>query len=542
MSKLRSLTSVSRTPLDSLYLRASCPPLFQGERPEPELATVVTAGELAAVRELLPLALAGPASWRGRIRLALHALTADRLDQLPALDHWLREAYPAVAPQPDEWSTLSPQILGRVECANAEDWQVLGLCASHRNGYVREQAVRLLASGPAEIALPFLLIRANDWAPPVRALARSAVENLLQPAAAVAFVRCLPLLDRLAGGTRVAHADLVARVESLLLDPRARPALEAGLESTDPRVRRRCFVLAARLPHALPEAVVLKGATDRDMVVRRLAIAVARALPPGATRAALLTRAAGDPASTVRWLAFDYWRHEAWPTARATLEGFLLDPAAGLRAEAQAAWQGGEQRDLAAWYRARLDDTRGRRLAGAVAGLGEVGEPGDAERVLPLVRHRSAKVRRMVIRTLGRLAPERSVGPLVDALLGDTGRVAREALRCLDHRLGDLDPEALWTGAPAAANQLARRRLLVLFRGLNKWVWLDYILRGVASSGADLRAQAQVELERWHAEFNRRVNPLSTRQQESLAMLLEAVRERLPSRLVREVRFVLGVR
>ena len=158
MSKLASLTSVSQMPLEILYQRASRPPKFQGESPEPELGALVTAREPAAVRELLPLAVAGPRAWRARIRSAAAGLLGDLLDDLPVLDPWLREVYPSVAPQPDEWSTLSPQILAGFDCANAEDWQVLGLCASHRSGYVREQALKQLARGPAEIALPFLLI------------------------------------------------------------------------------------------------------------------------------------------------------------------------------------------------------------------------------------------------------------------------------------------------------------------------------------------------------------------------------------------------
>jgi hypothetical protein len=127
----------------------------------------------------------------------------------------------------------------------------------------------------------------------------------------------------------------------------------------------------------------------------------------------------------------------------------------------------------------------------------------------------------------------------MNAVLHDVPSVASEAVRCLSPRLGEIDPEALWSSAAGGAGEVARKRLLPLYRGLSKWSWLEFILRAIASSDTGLQALGIAELTRWHAAFNRRQLPLSPGQAPRLSACLRAVAPRIPGRLAEELRFVL---
>ena len=97
----------------------------------------------------------------------------------------------------------------------------------------------------------------------------------------------------------------------------------------------------------------------------------------------------------------------------------------------------------------------------------------------------------------------------------------------------------LWAGAPEGDGLAARRRLLLLYRGLPKWVALEFILRGVASSAPRLQRLALQELAAWNGGFNRRMAPLPAEDRDQLRLLLDAVEHRIAAGMVAQLRFVL---
>jgi hypothetical protein len=396
-----------------------------------------------------------------------------------------------------------------------------------------------LARARSEAALPFLLIRLNDWVPSIRVRARTAVIDFLEPASASLLVRWLPLFDRLARTTRATHGDLLELVGNVLADPASRAGLESGLRSADARVRRRCYPIAAAVAGGTLEALLARGAQDPDVLVRLWAIREGRALPASELRSALMVNAAGDPSAQIRRIAFDHWRAQTGAEAEAIQERFLLDVSAGIRGDAQDDRRARGLPDPAPWYRAHLEGAAAAGLLGALAGVVETGGPEDFDLILRYLDHSRAKVRRLALRGLNRLAPERALPFLLEALLQAVGPVAGEAVRCLSRRLDEIDPAGLWAGAPEGDGLAARRRLLLLYRGLPKWVALEFILRGVASSAPRLQRLALQELAAWNGGFNRRMAPLPAEDRDQLRLLLDAVEHRIAPGMVAQLRFVL---
>ncbi|MGJ8657183.1 MAG: HEAT repeat domain-containing protein [Akkermansiaceae bacterium] len=65
------------------------------------------------------------------------------------------------------------------------------------NGYVREEATRLLGQAPSGHNIPFLLLRLNDWTEPVYLTAKESLLTTLESAQKSQIIEYLPLLIRL---------------------------------------------------------------------------------------------------------------------------------------------------------------------------------------------------------------------------------------------------------------------------------------------------------------------------------------------------------
>ena len=94
--------------------------------------------------------------------------------------------------------------------------EFLSMC-EHRNGYRREKAVRRLGMLGNPLAIPKLIVRANDWVPQVRTAAREAILQLAVHNNAEVFIQCLPELYHLKKCRRYNHNRLIKSVETFLL-------------------------------------------------------------------------------------------------------------------------------------------------------------------------------------------------------------------------------------------------------------------------------------------------------------------------------------
>lgn len=313
------------------------------------------------------------------------------------------------------WPQLAGERLDRSPALAGPS--VPALASLHPDGRVRERAVRAMAE-PAAFAeyaewfIPFLVLRAADWAAPARDAARAGLvrglrqrPRLLLPAAAMAV--------RLATRSRADFA--IARVRAALST--APDEIFTGfLTSSRPELRR----LAA----AVPERMAAAGADGLDRLAAS-AYADVRVLAVAAfERAALVPRAReplADPDKTVRVAAraaaerhgIDVpARYRELAAAGAVEPGTLY----GLAASAERAADAGTR----VLIEARLADPRPRVRAAAIGALESVGGL-DRANLLRLLRDPAARVVRAAAHRLEPEAEQLDVGPLL-ALIGDPNR------------------------------------------------------------------------------------------------------------------------
>jgi hypothetical protein len=508
--------------------------------PEPVLAALVVSGDTGALRDLIAIALEQHGPNREACVAAVHALVKPLMpNRLPELDPWLRRSGCwSEAHWEDGWHRLRPGDITRLPVGDSAALMLVGLCASHPNGHVREAAVQRLAAAHGGEELAFLLVRVNDWVPAVRLKARTALLDRITPANATTLLGHLQLVDRLAQASRVDHQDIVEAVQAALQTDSARPVLLEWLRAPDFHVRRRCFELAGAAVGGTPAWLLDAAIADRDVLVRRRAYQRASELADEHARDGYLERAVLDPFAPIRRLAFQYWSVRADPVAERLCELMLCDRATELRADAQRWWKVRRQAPVVEFYRREVKVAQASRLVGALIGLAETGDSGDRELVHPFLAHRRTRVRRAALRALCRLLVDEDVPVFESALLGDTAAIAAEAERCLQRRVTQVDLENAWAKA-AARPAGVRVRVLRVCRSLAKWRHLGFLLHGALDEDPTVRAFALRDLVRWLASFNRSFVALAEGERAALQALLARARPALPAGLSREIDFVL---
>lgn len=488
---------------------------------------------LEAIVSILPLCSGDdPARRRAARDLLLSRYLAFPPESLSLLETAIRETWMQYSDR-----TPEPPVAAPGESSPSEaDWLCFCLYTFHRNGFTREKTLQGLIHAPPDLVLPFVLARLCDWVPQVRGLAETSCERLLLSAAPDTWVNCLALLDRLARNTRF-PAQITSAVDSLLSSPLGEEALRRGAIQPHPRTRRHCYQLLLRRPSFHTFQSLAPIMADPDVVIRRLAVELALTVLPG-DRPEILRRAAADTFSPIRGIAFESLAG-AGTAPRQDLLPFLFDRSASIRRSCQHLFATHLSEEPAAIYRSALLVPPAARLSVVILGLSETGALCDAQLVAPFASHASSRVRRAVLRALGRLGPAGYEEIFLSCLAGGSVALARNAASILlSGRLAP--PELIWSSALANPNPVAHRAVLYVLMASGKYRSLGLLLEACASADQQLVDRAVELLSTWLQNFNRSYDTLTPEAARRLADLLRPVAGRLPKRVHREIDSILS--
>jgi len=340
----------------------------------------------------------------------------------------------------------------------------------HPSGYVREAALRrLMSEDRSVLALPYLLLRVNDWVEQVRTVAKAGVKMLLAPKHAAAWVPVLGLIDQLRARSRVDHAWLTDAVTELLLRPESRSELLTAVRSGDRLVARWAFRAAMTLPDADRATFVSLALESGDPVVRLHAAGAVRAWVGCPDRARFLANMTSDRFMPVRREALYAALDDTPERRRTALRAAMLDRHASMRHAARfylrdKSVQGSEDPNFRAFYLDALAHGEPSKRAAAISGVGECGTKTDADVLVPLVSGGRSAVASAAIRAVAALDRDHRVDWLVGLLRDDRPSVAKEAGRALESlgRLVPVEPlrHVLHGDSPEHSRRYALRILL----------------------------------------------------------------------------------
>jgi hypothetical protein len=457
----------------------------------------------------------------------VHHLIATALDRARPDDEevaWLRGQDPATwrrieaAPRDSRlYADVYPRVDELRKALRADYSTLLAVMASfHHSGYVREVAVDILTVRDDALADKALALRTTDWVDVVRQKSQSAVLGRADRRHALSIV---PLLVAILGQDRSKGFldQYLSRLDPETLGDLARFAS---------RATRRLLVNRVDLHD---DELVQRAIEDDDPLVRSHAARTLLAQRPDAA-GELFLRSIG----VVRALA----------VAKAPAE-MVLEREEALLLERRVTVRRAAQQRLSQLGRNVVERYRAFVAAPtpaptAIVGLGETGSQEDEPRIVQLLHHEDAAVRRAALSAARWLVSEPALTQIASTALHDSSDlVVRAAARLLRRRASRI-PKKVIDDAVASSSRATRLAGLRLARRSDGWSRLEADLKLSADADDTAAREGREDLISWLG----RVAPTlygtpSGEQLDSIRRLLD--RARLEKALDREIRFHCGI-
>lgn len=446
-------------------------------------------------------------------KLALHAW--------PKVDESIRDEWDRTAP----WSPAASM---------AGDSAAIIVAVCHPSGQVRERGLRMKGSLPPAIETGLLLVRANDWADPVRRLAADRVESALA---------------RLEPGDRILMAPLVARLRKC-----GRLRNPAGIETWFDRLaesldetawlrawslsrgeERRSYLDLLKRADRLPGPDVraaLFGSNDRSALMWYVKSVLPRLNETERSEAtAAIARSRAVPVRK-HWLLH---RIECDPSgAVPDLVGVLTDRSRSLRHFARFHLAHLSPMDFEAHYHASLAKPAAEPWA--LRGLTEVSPSAGNREALARLSSGSSSVKKAAIECLD----SEGLGNFIDDLLNEFATGHPGPAKAARKRLGEIVPllGCHLTGDSSVFSKLPADLHVYLVRispGFSKWQGLDFLLN--QAGDAALSGVREEALRIWIRREGRSFIKLPVAQKRNLLAMLPQCR--LPGTLEERIRFLL---
>lgn len=374
--------------------------------------------------------------------------------------------------------------------------------SEHWDGYKRENAVRRLGMLGNPIAIPYLIVRANDWVSEVRVASREAITKLMKPENVQAFILSLPSLYHLRKCGRDNHDELIQSIEKFVATVDKGSALKLEITNDDGFVARYAFLLALNTNLLSAEEAVGLGIKHNDLIVRYRASYLIRNLNQEDKMKAIET-AIKDKFMPIRREALQLYLQSN--PEKNYVANFLFDRHASVR-EITIRFLISTNYPVAQVLSESLNDSSAQNLKCAIWGLGYL----NYKEVLPLIyelsKSKHPSVRKQALQSLAILEGEKFFSNLVGFLLDSSPAVVKEASRLINKHGVTLTAESLLEIVRVGKYEHTVNACFILLRRINKWESLIFIISiltlegGIAGVVAE-RIKRATEI--WNWDFNR---------------------------------------
>ncbi len=430
-----------------------------------------------------------------------------------------------------DWRTYQIEDFFASGMSEAERRAVIIFASLNPNGYIRERAVQRMLDD--RDALPFIILRLNDWALQVRQIAAISFAQRMREATDAELCVALPYIEKIAHGGRGAQEQHIALFREQLIRPEHRGALENGLRSGLVRARRMCIrmLFASATPDTALALRHLRQEPDpflRWLIFRALCDAGIQI--DAAARVLLQDKFPRNRAMALRAL------HEAQAQDVPDIAAkCLLDKGAFVRALARTIVAAHDNAfDFPAFYIGAL----ARQPVVAICGLGETGKAEDAPIIAPYLAQDNAAMVCATLAALMRLDSGTYRVALHDGLKDSRTSIVKTAQRLIA-KYGVHDYATIRKVFWESPFDNTKSRCAELLFSAPKWESLQYMLEMLSCEQEDVRDAALQAILRWLHRFNRSHAQASAQQAERIRQLIAQLGDKLPDSSRQNILFVL---
>lgn len=421
----------------------------------------------------------------------------------------------------------------------AETAPAIRLASLSTNGRHRERAVRDMINQCDLSALPFILLRLNDWVDQVQQAAIQWFASFAGKIEVGAIVQCLPILSALQERTRSGTSKIVSMlVDRVTSESHPAQVLEVMM-SADPRTRLLCFDILHKkgvLEDSTTQTKLLHAPNPILGVLLLKKLRLSRAeIPNELAKQALASRSA-----MVRRYALYHLTESQMSAQTPLLESCLTDDSKGVRQFAQYhLTRRRTKEELMLHYESVIESNvvSKHQLAAAIAGFHELGGQWPPERYEALANHPSVIVRRAVLTAFAKTHFDHALPwllTLMDSrIAGSLNKVAFGLLRHQPQAVG-IDQLKTWA-SDLSRSDVVRLRALSLIGLRGKWERLPVLVGLLHDSSGLFQERLQANIRAWLLSYNRSQVQPSRPQVENAKEAIKRVEAQLGAHMSREL-------
>lgn len=305
------------------------------------------------------------------------------------------------------WYDLKPSIVDAHKGQSIECFAILKILCCHPNGYIRYKAIKTLAENSIQDAIPFLIIRANDWVEEIRILCLATLNSIVKNELICHFVELLPLLEQLKIKGRTEHMydriQFIRKIESVLAT-QCSDALFRKINSHEIIITRYAFAILANSDSKI-EQLLTATLNNSDIIIKVNAFNLASKRYDPNQFLIYLNKIKDDKLMLIRKMVL-YAFIEHYPDqAKGVLENALLDRSRSIRKLSRYYLKQQGISEFSDYYREALT-RQDKTIKQAILGLSESGNKSDFRYIRPFISERSSRLNSAIINAAFKMQPE----------------------------------------------------------------------------------------------------------------------------------------
>lgn len=428
-----------------------------------------------------------------------------------------------------DWRTLKVENFITKQMSKEEQRAVLIFSSFNPNGYIREQALKLLAF--YKETLPYIALRLNDWVYNIRQTALNIFSKQLANATDEEIINTFPYMYKLEKAKRVDNSIIFSLIQDKFHTNKK--LLEKGLASSDIKTRKMSLFFLSNIPLAKDSLLLEYIRKEKDPFLRRMIFQIL--FKAGIDIIELSECFLKDKHPSNRLLALQYLYDYNINLAFINAYHMLLDQNLQVRILSRKIIKTVEKTDnFHQFYIKNLS----LNTTVAIYGLGEVGTKEDCSVIEPYLKNNKISIVRAAMISLMYLNSEKYITLITEMLNSDSQNIVNTAFILLK-KYKDYDYKKILATYQKADYENTKIKCALLLFQASKWKTLLYILTIIGNNYEKLETICQAQINRWLLSYNKSFQSLSKEDSEQIKILMNIKKVFLKPKVREELMFLL---